>query len=133
MIPQYNICVAEGIRYIIGQYEESVDFGEIERYELTPFTGGWAARKFTPSFDFDSDEGFWQMAILPEIQQERQRQDIQSLVGSTLEVANPPSGGKKKWKTTMRGMELRTGKRKRDGLTLMVYMGPERHTRQDLL
>ena len=48
MTYQYNICVAEGIRYIIGQYDEGITFDKIKRYALTPGPGGGAAWRFTP-------------------------------------------------------------------------------------
>ena len=31
---QYNICVSEGIRYIIGQYEEGIAFGWVKGFVL---------------------------------------------------------------------------------------------------
>ena len=33
---QYNICVAEGVRYIIGQYDDGITFGKLRRSALTP-------------------------------------------------------------------------------------------------
>ena len=104
MMYQYNICVAEGIHYILGQYGEGLTFEKIKRYALTAGPGGGAEWRFTPVFDFDSVEGFWQMMVLPEIQQERQRQDIQSLVAARAKFTSyPPGGRKKKWE------EERTG------------------------
>ena len=62
MAPQYNICVAEGIRYIIGQYGDVIALGKLIRFEYTPSLGGGAARKYTPLFDFYIPEGYWDMA-----------------------------------------------------------------------
>ena len=56
--------------------------GKIRRYALEPDGQGGDAWKFTPIFDFDGENGFRKSAILPEIKQERQRQDIQSLVAA---------------------------------------------------
>ena len=93
---QYNMCVAEGIRYILSQYDDGVTFGKIKRFALTPNSNGSTAWTFTPVFDFDSSDGFWQMAILPEIQQERQRHDIQSLVDARAKGISRPPGWRKK-------------------------------------
>ena len=35
MAPQYNICVAGGIRYILSHYDDGVTFGKINRSALT--------------------------------------------------------------------------------------------------
>ena len=94
---RYNICVAEGIRYIIGQYGEGITCGEIKKYALTPTTVRGAARKCTPVFDFDRTEVFRQIVIIQEIQQGLKWQDIQSLVADRLKVPDPPSGRTKKW------------------------------------
>ena len=97
MTYQYNMCVAEGIHYILGQYDDGVTFEEIKRFVLSPNSSGSTAWTFTPAFDFESPEGFWQMAALPEVQQERQRQDIQSLVAARAKGAPQiPGWGKKK-------------------------------------
>ena len=55
---------------------------KIRRYALAPDGQGGTAWKFTPIFDFDDSQGYWQSVILPEIKQERQRQDILSLVAA---------------------------------------------------
>ena len=98
MIFQYNICVAEGIHYIIGQYDEGVTFDKIKRYALTPGPGGGTAWRYTPVFDFDSAEGFWQMVVRPELQRDGQRQDIQSMVAARSKLVIIPPGGKQKGK-----------------------------------
>ena len=81
---QYNACVVEGVHYILSKYDEGVSFEKIKRYALAPDGHGGTAWKFTPIFDFDHDEGFWKSVILPEIRQERQRQDILTLVAARV-------------------------------------------------
>ena len=104
---QYTMCVTEGAHYILGQYGDGVTFEEIGRFAPTPRHNGGAAWNFAPLFDFDSPGGFWRMVLLPEIQQERQQRDIQSMVAARAKGINQPPGrrkkgkmeyGKKRWK-----------------------------------
>ena len=98
MTPQYNMCVTEGIHYILGQYDDGVTFEKMKRFALTTGPNGGTAWRFAPAFDFYSPEGFWKTAFLPGIQQERQRQDIQSLVDSRAKGINQPPGWRRKGK-----------------------------------
>ena len=41
MTYQFNICVDEGIRYIVGRYDEGVTRDKIKRCALTPWIGGY--------------------------------------------------------------------------------------------
>ena len=82
MVYQYNACVAEGIHFLLSKYEEGISFGEIKRYSMAPDGKGGTAWKYTPIFLFDREDGFWRSVALPGIQQERQRQDIQTLVAA---------------------------------------------------
>ena len=66
---------------------------------------GGSAWRYTPVFDFDSEEGFSKMAALPAIQQERQMRDIQTLVAARGKGGDYPGGGKRGKK----GGEERTG------------------------
>ena len=59
MTSQYNMCVADGIHYILSQYGDGVSSGKIKRFALSPTMNGAAAWSFTPVFDFDSTDGFW--------------------------------------------------------------------------
>ena len=77
---QYDACITEGIHFILGQYDEGITMDKIRRYALAPDANNSTAWKFTPIFDMDDPQGFWQSVILVEIQQQRQRQDISTLV-----------------------------------------------------
>ena len=46
-------------------------------------------------FDFDSADGFWKMVLLPGLQQEIQRKDIQTLLAARIKGVGPHPGGKK--------------------------------------
>ena len=81
-VPIRSVCVSEGAHYILGRYDEGVTLEKIRRYALAPHGVGGAAWSFTPIFDFDAESGFWKSVILPEIEQERRRQDIRNLVAS---------------------------------------------------
>ena len=80
MVYQYDACIAEEIHYTIGKYDEGVTFGKVKRYALAPDAKQGAAWRFTHIFDFDSEVGFWRSVVLLEINQERRRKDINSLV-----------------------------------------------------
>ena len=95
---QYNICAAEGVRYIVIQYGEGVTFGMVNRYALTPGPGGGTSWRCAPVFDFDIAEWFWEIAILQGMQKEGKRQHIQPAVAARSNFANKPPGGGKKGK-----------------------------------
>ena len=82
MMYQYDACIAEGIHFILGQYDEGITMEKIRRYALSPDANNSTAWKFTPIFDMGDPQGFWQSVILVEIQQQRQRQDISTLVAA---------------------------------------------------
>ena len=88
MAHHYNSCVVGGFRYILGKYDEGVTFGNIKRYALPPGGQQGNAWGFTPIFDFGDDGGFWRGVILPEIRQERQRNDILNLAASRVKPSN---------------------------------------------
>ena len=58
MVYQYNVCIAEGIHFILVRYDEGVAMEKIRRYALAPDGQGGTAWKFTQIFDFDDDRGF---------------------------------------------------------------------------
>ena len=88
MMFQYNACVVEGIHFILAKYDEGVTFEKIRRYALAPDGAKGTAWKFTPIFDFADASGFWKSVIIPEIRQERQRQDITNLVAERGKPGN---------------------------------------------
>ena len=103
MVYQYDACIAEGIHYVVGKYDEGVTLGKVKRYALAPDAKQGDAWRFTPIFDFDSEVGFWRSVTLVEINQERQRRDINSSVaerGKTI-----PERRKKKDETRVGGGE----------------------------
>ena len=54
---QYGIGVSEGAHYILGRYDEGVTLAKIRMYAFAT-NGGWStAWKFTPTFDFDDEDG----------------------------------------------------------------------------
>ena len=91
---RYNICVGEGVRYVIGQYDEFITFDILKRSALTPGSGCGEEWRYIPSFDFGRPGDPRQMAVLPEIQQEGKRQGAQSLVAERANSGEHPSGGK---------------------------------------
>ena len=95
MVYQYDICVTEGIHFLLSKYEEGISFDKIKRYALAPDGKGGTAWKYTPIFLFDHEDGFWRSVVLPEIQHGRQRQDIQTLVAARKWTFETPSVGKK--------------------------------------
>ena len=112
MVHQYNACVSEGVHYILGMYDEGITFEKVRRYALAPNSKNQTAWQFTPIFDFDHPDGFWRSVILVEIYQERQRQDINSLVAAR----GKPIGERKNTKTS----ELEEKRRKPKLRTLPV-------------
>ena len=93
MVYQYDACIAEGIHYILGRYDEGVTFEKVKRYALAPDAKQGTSWRSTPIFDFDSSDGFWRSVVLLEISQERQRQDINALVAARGKAL---PGGKRK-------------------------------------
>ena len=93
---QYNACVAEGVHYILGKYDEGITFEKARRYALAPNSKNQTALRFTPIFDFNRPGGFWRSVVLAEIHQERKRQDINSLVAArgkpTYDRRRPEAG-----------------------------------------
>ena len=86
MMFQYTACVVKCIHFIIAKYDEGIAFGKIKRYALAPDGIGGTSWKLTPIFDFEIDSGFGGTAIVPEIRQERQRQDIRNLAADRGKV-----------------------------------------------
>ena len=88
MMHQYVTCVSEGVHFIVSQHDEGVTFDKLKRFGLIPGEGGGADWKYTPVLNLDSPGGFWATMIIPEIQQERQRQDIQTLIAARGEIVD---------------------------------------------
>ena len=74
-------------------------FRKIKRFAIAPKLHGWAAWNLAPVFDFDIPDGSRQMVILPEIQQERRRRDIQAREGARAKAHSPAWLGKKEIRT----------------------------------
>ena len=68
--------------FLLSKYEGSISFGKIKRYALAPDGKRGTEWKYAPIFLFGHEDGFWRSVALPEIQQGRQRQDIQTLVAA---------------------------------------------------
>ena len=88
MMHQYVTCVSEGVHFIVSQHDEGATFDKIKRFATSPGEGGCAAWKYTPVFNLDPPGGFWETVIIPEIQQDRQRQDIQTSIAARGEIVD---------------------------------------------
>ena len=58
MTSQYNICVAAGVRRIIGHYGERITLVKLKTPALIPLIGFGTSWRYTPLFDFDTARRF---------------------------------------------------------------------------
>ena len=65
MVFRYCACVTEGVYHIIGRYDEGISLEKIRRYALSPSSDGGTAWRFSPTFDFGDENGFWQARSCP--------------------------------------------------------------------